>query len=318
MDSKNNTVLVTGGAGFIGSHLIDALIERDFRIVCVDDLSLGTEENIRHHFSNPDFLFRKLDILNKTEFEKIFGKNNFGCVFHLAANSDIRAGSKYLDLDLKKNFETTFNILNCMKEHNVGQIVFASTSAIYGEHHKVLSEETGPLFPISYYGASKLCAEAYISAFCHHFGFDSWIYRFPNVVGERLTHGVIFDFMNKLKNNPRELEILGNGKQRKPYLHVTELVEAMLYGWQRSKERINCFNLGVDSSTSVTRIAEIVAREMGLHNVSFKYTGGDKGWMGDVPRFQYDLSKIHKLGWQAKMSSDEAVELTCKSVLKKA
>ena len=309
------TYLITGGAGFVGSHLTDYLIKENNKIVCVDDLSLGKEENIKHHKDNPLFEFIKLDILKKEKLNEIFKENKFDCVFHLAANSDIEAGSKNLSIDLEKTFMTTFNVLECMKNNNVKQIVFSSTSAVYGELNKKLDEDAGPLFPISFYGASKLSSEAYISAFCENFDIKAWIVRFPNVVGERTTHGAIHDFIKKLEKNRKELIILGDGKQKKPYLYVKDLVEGLLFVWKNSDEKINYFNLGVNSSTTVDKIAEIVVKHMGLKNVKFNYTGGDRGWVGDVPRFNYDISKINRLGWKAKRTSDEAVELAVKSEL---
>jgi len=309
-------ILVTGGAGFIGSHLIDALLAKNNTVVCLDDLSLGTEENLEHQMDNDKFKFIKLDLLDKKALDKVFSKNKFDCVFHMAANSDIKAGAENVDVDLEKTFMTTFNVLEAMKKHKVRQFVFASTSAVYGELDGALSEDIGPLFPISFYGAAKLGSEAYISAFGENYDIQSWIFRFPNVVGKRSTHGVIFDFINKLRKNPNALEILGDGKQEKPYVYVKDVVEGIIFGWKNASEKLNYFNLGVDSATTVTKIAEVVVEEMGLSNVKFNYTGGDRGWAGDVPKFQYDLSKINKLGWKAKRTSDEAVALAVKSLLK--
>lgn len=308
-------ILVTGGAGFIGSHIIDYLL-KEHEIVCIDDLSLGRIENIKHNKSNPRFKFVKMDILKKNPLEKIFRENKFDCVFHMAANSDIQEGAANLEIDLKKTFMTTFNVLLCMKDNNVKNIVFASTSAIYGEQEKQLSEDTGSLFPISFYGAAKLSSEAYISAFSANFGINAWIFRFPNVVGERATHGVIFDFIKKLQKNPSELVILGNGEQEKPYMYVKDLVEGIIFGWKNSNERINCFNLGVSTATKVHKIAETVVRRMGLRNVELKYTGGDRGWVGDVPQFSYDISKINKLGWKARRNSNEAIDMAVDAQLK--
>ncbi len=312
-------ILVTGGAGFIGSHLCDTLISQGHQVVCVDDLSLGREENIKHNSRTPDFLFIKLDINNAEELEKVFSDNRFDCVFHMAANSDIQMGATYLSVDLEKTFMTTFNVLEKMKVHGVKQLVFASSSAIYGELDTVLSEDVGPLFPISFYGAAKLSAEAYISAACENFGIQAWIMRFPNIVGERSTHGAMFDFINRLTENPAELTILGDGTQIKPYLYVADLVDALIYAWSHATDQLNFFNVGVESATDVTTIAEIIVEEMGLKDVSLKYTGGDRGWVGDVPHFRYDLSKIHKLGWKAKRSSDEAMRLAvCAELAKRS
>jgi UDP-glucose 4-epimerase len=209
----------------------------------------------------------------------------------MAANSDIQSGAKYLDVDMEKTFLTTFNVLNMMKRHSVKQLVFASTSAVYGESSDLLHEDFGPLFPISFYGAAKLASEAYI------------------------THGAMFDFMNRLTECPGELTILGDGEQTKPYLYVEDLVDGMLFAWVHASEALNYFNVGVDSATRVTDIAKIVVEEMGLANVNFHYTGGDRGWVGDVPTFWYDVSKIRKLGWQAPRTSNEAMRAAVQAEL---
>ena len=204
-----------------------------------------------------------------------------------------------------------------MHQYQVKQLVFASTSAVYGDRSDPLQEDSGPLRPISFYGAAKLASEAYISACVENHGLQAWIFRFPNVIGERLTHGVIFDFINRLTTNPKELRILGDGTQQKPYLYVHDLIEAILFCQAKSDNKLNIFNIGVDSATSVSSIAKIVTTEMGLTDVQFNYTGGNRGWVGDVPRFEYDLSRIHKLGWKAKLSSDDAVRITVQAELKR-
>lgn len=300
-------VLVTGGAGFIGSHLIDRLIKEYNEVVCIDDLSLGSMENIQHLKHNPLFTFIHMNILDTDKLRGVFSKHNFDVVFHLAANSDIERGMKERNLDLNKNFITTFRVLECMKEFGVRKIVFPSTSAIYGEIGQPINEDSGPLFPISFYGASKLAAEAYISAYSNNYDIQAWILRFPNVVGSRATHGIIYDFFKKLKKDPSELWVLGDGKQSKPYLYVHELIDAMLFCFKHANNKINYFNIGTDSITSVRNIAEGVVKKWGM-NSKIVYGKEDRGWAGDVPHFRYDLSKICKLGWRPKMSSDQAVQ----------
>jgi len=310
-------IIVTGGAGFIGSHLCDYILSEGHKVIAVDDLSLGRIENLELAFSHQSFRFVKQDILERARFEQIFDQENFDVIFHMAANSDIQRGGEETDRDLKLTFLTTFHVLDCMRLHGVKQIVFPSTSAVYGEMPGLIGEDRGPLQPISFYGASKLAAEAYISAFLHNFDLQAWVFRFPNVVGERATHGVLFDFINKLRANPYELEILGDGTQQKPYLYVKDLVEAILFGWRAMSDRLNCVNIGVDSLTSIKTIAEIVVEEMALSNVRFRYTGEDRGWKGDVPSFQYDTSKMRHLGWVEPRSSDEAVRLGVRRMLGK-
>ena len=308
-------ILVTGGAGFIGSHLIDLLLNKGHGVTCVDNLYLGRIENIEHQFRNKDFTFHKSDVLDFPKLNRLFKKGNFQAVFHLVANSDIKQSSLKTDLDLKLNLMTTFNVLEAMRINNVKQIVFASTSAIFGETPKVITEDMGPLIPISFYGASKLAAEAYISVYVHNFGLRAWLIRFPNVIGERATHGIIYDLMHKLKKNKKTLTVLGDGTQEKPYLYVKELVEGMVYVWQNAKEDYNYFNLGSKSTIKVSRIVEILLEELNLKGrTQTKYTGGDRGWVGDVPRFKYSLSKVNKLGWSARLNSEQAVWLTVRNL----
>lgn len=309
-------ILVTGGAGFIGSHLIDILLEQGNTIVCLDDLSRGRRDNISHHEVNPRFTFIKKDIsVFSADYTDIFRQFAIDIVYHLAANSDIGVDSSRLFIDYERTFMTTLSTLHSMLDAGVKNIVFASSSAIYGERSTVLTEDMGPLQPISLYGAAKLSSEAYIAAFCHNFGLMSWIIRFPNVVGERTTHGVIYDFIRKLKQQSNKLIILGDGNQTKPYLYVKDLVQAILFIQSNTNERVNCFNVGVETATSVKRIAEIVVEKMKLSDVEFIYTGGDRGWQGDVPRFLYDLRKIHTLGWRAALTSDEAIRAAVQAEL---
>lgn len=284
-------------------------------MTCLDDLSLGSRANLSHLGNHRSFAFIEADILNKARLDEVFSEGQFHSVFHMAANSDIQAGAGDRTVDLERTFLTTFHVLECMQDHGVKDIVFASSSAIYGELDERLGETSGPLFPASFYGAAKLGAEGYLSAYVANFGMKAWVFRFPNVIGERATHGVIFDFINKLEADSARLEILGDGTQEKPYLYVKDLVEGILFGWRNSDAPLSCFNLGVDSRTTVTRIAEIVVEAMGLTDVDFQYTGGSRGWVGDVPKFSYDLSKINALGWRATRSSDEAVKLAVRAEL---
>ncbi len=308
--------LITGGAGFIGSHLSDLLVSQYYNVVALDNLSLGTMKNIDHLSNHKEYLFLKEDLLHLDTLKEIFHKNNFNAVFHLAANSDIANSADNPGIDLDNTFMTTWNVLECCRLFHVNQFMFASTSAVYGETSRKLTEESGPLSPVSYYGAGKLASEAFICAYSFMNNIQTWIVRFPNVVGERATHGVIHDFIAKLKTNPRQLEILGDGNQKKPYLYVSDLVEAMLLIYQEAKDRLNYYNVGVEDQTSVTEIAEIACEEMHLENVKLKYTGGSAGWMGDVSHYQYDLNKISSLGWRAKYSSTEAVRMAVRRILK--
>jgi UDP-glucose 4-epimerase len=316
MKAQKDKILVTGGAGFIGSHLCDSLLAEDHAITVVDNLILGVEENISHLKGRSDFNFVEADLLDIDRLKQLFDVSEFDMVFHLAANSDIQKGSKDPQVDYDLTFNTTFNVLQCMREFGVKKLFFASTSAIYGDTSDRLHENYGPLQPVSNYGAGKLASEGFISAFSSAYNIQTWITRFPNVVGERFTHGVIYDFMNKLRKNPEVLTVLGNGEQNKPYLYVKDLVEGILFVCKNAKDLYNIYNLGSDSRTKVKEIAQMVIEEMGLHSV-IRYTGGHSGWVGDVPEFNYDLAKINKLGWYAPRNSNDSVRLAIKMALGK-
>lgn len=309
-------ILVTGGAGFIGSHLDDALIARGHEITVVDNLVLGRKENIAHLIDNSQFRFIEADLLDMETMRKVFADGKFDMVYHLAANSDIQKGGKDPMVDYQLTFNTTFNVLQLLKEFGIRKFFFASTSAIYGETYDVLNEDYGPLKPVSNYGAGKLASEAFISAFSSTYGIQTWITRFPNVVGERFTHGVIYDFIKKLRNNPDELEVLGNGEQCKPYVYVKDLVQAILYVIDHADGQYNVYMIGSDSRTKVKEIAAMVIEEMGL-SARIRYTGGDRGWVGDVPEFRYDLTRINQLGWTAPHNSNESVRLAIQKALGK-
>lgn len=310
-------ILVAGGAGFIGSHLIDALLSEEHSIICADNMVLGNTDNIAHLKENKNFVFIKCDLSKQENTDFIFEKYNIDMVYHLAANSDIQKGALQPEIDFYDTFMTTRCILESMRKFNVKKLFFASTSAVYGEMCDVnLKETTGGIKPVSYYGGAKLASEAMIYSYCSMNDLKVVIFRFPNVIGPRLTHGVIYDFVKKLRSNPKKLQILGDGTQCKPYLHVFDLVNGIMMFTREIKQGAEVYNIGVKSATTVTRIAEIVRDKMGLKNTSFEYTGGDRGWKGDVPKFEYDISKIIDAGWRPTMSSDEAVETTVEEVLK--
>src|SRR6202163_1971576 len=243
--------LVTGGAGFIGSHLCERLVGRGGQVWCVDNLRLGRRRNIAHLASLPAFRFVELDVLDRPALGALFGEARFDAVFHLAANSDIAAGAGNFRLDLELNQLTTVAVLEAMQAHGVKRLFFASTSAIFGETDAVLHEDFAPLQPISFYGASKLAAEAYVSVFAHTFGGRAVVLRFPNVVGERATHGVIYDFLRKLEADPGKLEVLGDGNQTKPYLYVRDLVDAILTAWDRTNAPFAVYHASGIGNTSV-------------------------------------------------------------------
>lgn len=308
--------LVTGGAGFIGSHLCDRLLAEGHEVHAIDNLSLGRMENIAHNLENVRFRFIRADLLELDHLAALFESARYDVVFHLAANSDIRRSVDETDLDLRLTFLTTYNVAECARRCGLREIVFASSSTIYGPHDVALSETTGPMTPASLYGASKLAAEAFLCAFASMFDLSAWIFRLPNVVGERLTHGCIYDFVKRLRDDPSRLVVFGDGNQRKPYVDVEDAIEAMLLAWRQSRERINRFNIGTDSTTSVREIARVVIEEMHLDNVRLEFTGGASGWAGDVSCYRYDWSKLRALGWRPRWTSDEAVRRAVRAYLR--
>lgn len=307
--------LVTGGAGFIGSHLCDHLLALGHSVLAIDDLSLGLEANLEQARKSSAFRFLRADLLEPNSWRTVAVEFAPDAVIHMAANSDIQTGGKDPTVDLRKTFQTTVEVLEFCRLHDVKKVLFASTSAVYGEHEEPLHEDMGKLLPISNYGAAKLAAEAFVSSYVSNYGLQAWVYRFPNVVGERSTHGAMFDFMNRLEQNPQELRILGDGEQSKPYLYVRDLIDGIWFAFQNASAPLNIFNLGVDSQTRVKEIADIVCEEMGLSGVRYQFTGGARGWVGDVPRFKYDLSRIHRLGWKAKKSSSESLRIAARAEL---
>ncbi|MFH7860219.1 MAG: NAD-dependent epimerase/dehydratase family protein, partial [Candidatus Aenigmatarchaeota archaeon] len=258
MNYQNIKIAITGGAGFIGSHLVDKLMENGAIINVLDNLSKGCMENISKWIKNPKFNFIKGDCLNKEDIKKAI--KDCEIIFHLAANPEVRVGVIDTSIDFKQNIVATYNILEeARKSKTIKTIVFTSTSTIYGEAKKIpTSEDYAPLIPISMYGSSKLACEALISAYCNMFNLKGIIYRLANIIGSRCKHGVIWDFINKLKNNPRKLEILGDGTQKKSYLLVDECTEAILIGLEKTYEKIEIYNIGSEDYITVKEIAEIV------------------------------------------------------------
>ncbi|MFZ2535083.1 NAD-dependent epimerase/dehydratase family protein, partial [Methanothrix sp.] len=269
---KNRSILVTGGAGFIGSHLVERLL-LDNEVTVLDNFSSGRIEFLEPYRDNPDFHLLTGDLMNPEMLDNAVSGKDF--IFHLAANPDVKLGAEDTHVHLEQNVLATYNLLEAMRKNDVRQMAFTSTSTVYGEAAEVPTpEDYGPLLPISLYGASKLSCEALISSYCHTFQMQSWIYRFANIVGERGTHGVLVDFIRKLRENPGKLEILGSGKQRKSYLEVKDCVCAMIHAVEHSSGEVNVFNIGSEDSVDVTEIADIVVRQMGLDGVEYDYTGG--------------------------------------------
>ena len=308
-------VLVIGGAGFIGSYLSKKLLEDGAFVIAYDNLMRGNKENISNLLNNNNFLFIQDDANNVSKLIEVINKYGINYIFHLAANSDIQASALNPQIEFESTFKTTWSILTAMKETGVKDLFFASTSAVYGEPKKgQLFKEDDTLNPISYYGSAKMASEGVIKSFSYMNNFNALIFRFPNVVGPNLTHGVFFDFINRLHDDPSQLTVLGDGNQCKPYMHVKDLVKAILMLCYDNKG-VNTYNLGVETSTSVKTIANMVIKEMKLNNCEIKYGTSNVGWKGDVPVFAYCLDKIHATGWKSSMTSDEAALETIKEAL---
>tara|TARA_B100000925_G_C21950085_1_gene448563 strand:- start:266 stop:1207 length:942 start_codon:yes stop_codon:yes gene_type:complete len=304
-------ILIVGGAGFIGSALTKKLLSDGNEIIIIDKLSLGSKKNIDESLVS----FHNLDINETESVLKILGNDpKIDEVWHLAANSDIPAGIKSIEVDLNDTFLSTVSLIKIMKEIGCEKINFASSSAIYGFIDKKLDEDIGPLFPISNYGAMKIASEALLSAALETFLKKVCIYRFPNVVGTPATHGVILDLIRKLKKDSSILKVLGNGTQTKTYLHVNELIEGMIFINNNTGNGINYFNLGaLDDGVTVKQIAEEVTKVVSP-NAKINYQNTDRGWIGDVPKFYYSVKKLENLGWSPKLSSLEAVQKAIKEV----
>lgn len=304
-------MLVTGGAGFIGSLLCERLIKDNNQVVCIDDMSAGKIENLKEIIDNENFKFIKLNVNKLDSLIEIMRSENIEKVYHLAANSSISDGTKDTSIDFQQTLQSTFSVLEGMRVVGIKNLFFSSTSAVYGDkNNQPMTENMGELFPINYYGGAKLASEAYISAFTKMNEMNTMIFRFANVIGPHLTHGVIFDFIKKLEANPKELQILGDGQQTKPYIYALDLIDAICEKTKNIPSGISVYNCGVESCSSVNEIADIVCKKLGLSDVKYKYTGQKIGWAGDVPNYQFDISKIKSAGWRAKYTSNEAVEKT--------
>ena len=302
-------ILVTGGAGFIGSHLVDKLIANN-SIVVFDNLSSGNLKNLEHLENNKNFSFIKGDLLKPEDIEKSL--KGISKVYHIAANPEVRIGEVDTRTHFEQNIVASYNLLEAMRKDNVKNIIFTSTSTVYGDAKIIPTPEEYPTTPISTYGASKLAAEGLISSFCHTFGMKGVVFRLANIIGRRSDHGVIIDFIKKLKNNPKELEILGDGTQNKSYIYIDDCIDGILFAEEKSIDNFDIFNLGSEDRITVKELAGIVVKGLGLKDVKYNFTGGyeGRGWRGDVKFFQLSIEKIKKLGWRPKYNSRESVEKT--------
>jgi UDP-glucose 4-epimerase len=305
---KTIKYFVTGSAGFIGSTLADKLLKKGGSVAGYDNLSTGQKQFLAEGLKEPAFKLFEGDLLNMDNLKAAMKGCDF--VFHFAANADVRFGLEHPGKDLQQNTQATFNVLEAMRANGISKVAFSSTGSVYGEANVFPTPEDAP-FPVqtSLYGASKLAGESLIQAYCEGFGFQSWIFRFVSILGERYTHGHVFDFYKQLRNDPSRLMVLGNGKQRKSYLYIQDCLDAILLAVEKAKEKVNIYNLGVDGYCQVNDSIGWICREMGV-NPKLEYSGGERGWVGDNPFIFLDTKKIQSLGWKPKVSIEDGVVKT--------
>jgi UDP-glucose 4-epimerase len=296
---------VTGGAGFIGSTLVDRLLADGHDVVAFDNFSTGQERFLQDASTQPRFRLVRGDTLDRQAIGQAMERADV--VFHLAANADVRFGTEHPRKDLEQNTIATFNVLEAMRQNSVGRIAFASTGSIYGEATVIPTPEDAP-FPVqtSLYGASKLACEGLIQAYCEGFGIKAWIFRFVSILGERYTHGHVFDFYRSLRADPARLRVLGDGSQRKSYLYIQDCIDAILLAMTRATDKVNIFNLGTEEFCCVNDSLRWITEQLRV-SPTFEYTGGDRGWIGDNPFIFLDTARIRALGWSPRLSIREGV-----------
>jgi UDP-glucose 4-epimerase len=297
--------LVTGGAGFIGSNLVDSLLSQGHEVVVYDNFSTGFSEFLENAREKTGFTLIKGDLLNQDMLNQAMEGCDF--VFHLAANADVRFGTEHPSKDLHQNTIATFNVLEAMRKNSIHRIAFASTGSVYGEANVIPTPEDAP-FPIqtSLYGSSKLSGEGLIEAYCEGFGFQSWIFRFVSILGERYTHGHVFDFYKQILTDPHHLTVLGNGHQKKSYLYVGDCINAIFTAIDNSSKKVNIFNLGSDEYCEVNDSIRWICNYLDV-KPELHYTGGDRGWIGDNPFIFLDCKKIRSLGWKPVYSIQKGI-----------
>ena len=299
---------VTGGAGFIGSNLVDRLLGLGHEVTVYDNFSTGQRRFLLNAQQCKEFQLVEGDLLDETTLKRALKGHDY--VFHLAANADVRFGTEHPRRDLEQNTIVTYNVLEAMRQNGVSKIVFSSTGSVYGEAQVVPTPEDAP-FPIqtSLYGASKLAGEGLIAAYCEGFQFQSWIFRFVSILGERYTHGHVYDFYRKLRQDPTCLTVLGNGKQRKSYLYVQDCIDAIFLALEKAQEKVNIINLGVNDVCEVNDSIRWICEELEV-NPKLEYSGGDRGWIGDNPLIHLDPSKMMEMGWAPKLSIRDGIVQT--------
>jgi len=316
-DIEFNSALITGGAGFIGSHLADKLVNEGIETKVLDNFTTGRKDNLLGCIDKQNFSLFDLDLGKLGNQEDYL--ENVEVVFHMAADPEVRTGYDRPENSFEQNIVNTFNLLQRIKHSKVKKIVFTSSSSVYGDA-KILptNEEYGPLCPISHYGASKLACEAIVSSFCYNYDIDGVILRPANVIGSRGRHGLIWDLVRKLKNDKNRLEVLGDGKQTKSFIHISDMIKGILQSMKKGEDGIEIFNVGSEDGIEIINVAKIVCKNMKLPNIEIFTTGGvenGRGWKGDIKIAHLDISKLKNLGWQPKLSSLEAADVTSQEII---
>jgi UDP-glucose 4-epimerase len=309
---KGKKVIVTGGAGFIASHIVDDLLSKGADVTVLDNMRTGQPKIVEAHKKNPHYRFLKLDLLQKEKTVEACKGADF--VFHLAANADVRGGITNTSIDLEQNVLATHNVLEALRLNDIKGLVFTSTAAVYGTQKVFPTDEGAQKKQNSLYGASKISCEAFVEVYSEYYGITSSIYRFVSIVGERYPHGVVIDFYRKLRKNPKRLEILGDGKQKKSFLYVKDCVAGVMLGAANTKGA-QAYNLGQNYTIPVTRVADMIVEEMGLKGVKYDYTGGEAGWVGDQPIVLLSTAKIESLGWKPAVSIEAGIRKTIRYLI---
>jgi UDP-glucose 4-epimerase len=313
-----DTAVITGGAGFIGSYIAEKLVENGTDTKVIDNLVTGKKENLSKCFDQDNFSFLEYDLGNLDGIEDHLGDADI--LFHFAADPEVRTGYSKPEDSFEQNIVNTFNLLQKIKQSKIKKIVFASSSSVYGDAKIIpTNEEYGPLCPISHYGASKLACEAMVSSFCHNYNIEGVILRPANVIGLRGRHGLIWDLVHKLKINQDELELLGDGKQTKSFIHISDAIDGIFFSLNNLQDKVEVFNLGSEDSVEIMDVAKIVCKNMGLNEIKINLTGGvddGRGWKGDIRIAHLDITKLKNSGWIPKLSSINAADITSHEIIK--
>ena len=312
-----DTAVITGGAGFIGSYIAEKLVENGTDTKVIDNLVTGKKENLSKCFDQDNFSFLEYDLGNLDGIEDHLGDADI--LFHFAADPEVRTGYSKPEDSFEQNIVNTFNLLQKIKQSKIKKIVFASSSSVYGDAKIIpTNEEYGPLSPISHYGASKLACEAMVSSFCHNYNIEGVILRPANVIGLRGRHGLIWDLVHKLKINQDELELLGDGKQTKSFIHISDAIDGIFFSLNNLQDKVEVFNLGSEDSVEIMDVAKIVCKNMGLNEIKINLTGGvddGRGWKGDIRIAHLDITKLKNSGWIPKLSSINAADITSQEII---